>query len=241
MIKVKNNADSAELYIYGDIIDDADSNWIYDDDNGYVWPQNIKQQLDEIDDNQPLTVYINSNGGSVPAGVAISNMIQRHRGATKAVVDGWACSIATQIFFSADTREIPENAYLMIHKPSCMCAGDADDFAAAIDMLDTLQTGLESTYLKAAKDGVTADRIHAMVEQSTWLTGAEAAELFDVSVTAATSAAAYAGSSFKPMDKMPDGLKIAKAPAAEKEPDPEPADKVDAAAALKLKIALATI
>ncbi|WP_278502821.1 head maturation protease, ClpP-related [Mitsuokella multacida] len=240
MIKVKNNADnSAELFIYGDIIDDADSNWIFEDDNGYVWPQNIKQQLDKIDDNQPLTVYINSNGGSVPAGVAISNMIARHKGPTKAVVDGWACSIATQIFFSADKREIPENAYLMIHKPSCMCAGDADDFAAAIDMLDTLQTGLESTYLKAAKDGVTADQIHNLVEASTWLTGAEAAELFDVSVTAATTAAAYAGKSFKPLDKMPDGLKVEKAPA-EKEPDPEPADKVDAAA-LKLKIALATI
>lgn len=240
MIKVKNNADSAELFIYGDIIDDADSNWIYDDDDGYVWPMDIKTQLDKIDDNQPLTIFINSNGGSVPAGVAISNMIARHKGPTKAVVDGWACSIATQIFFSADTREIPENAYLMVHKPSCMCAGNADDFLAAIDMLDTLQNGLESTYLKAAKDGVTADRIHQMVEQSTWLTGSEAADLFDVSVTAATSAAAYAGASFKPLDKMPDALKVVKAPA-EKEPDPEPADKVDAAAALKLKIALAAI
>jgi ATP-dependent protease ClpP protease subunit len=238
VIKVKNSVDGANLYIYGDIIDDADSNWlIYDDDKGYVWPADIKQQLDKIDDNQPLTVYINSNGGSVPAGVAISNMIQRHKGPTTAVVDGWACSIATQIFFSADTREIPENAYLMIHKPSCMCAGDANDFAKAIEMLDTLQNGLESTYLKAAKDGVTADKIHDLVEQSTWLTGSEAAELFDVSVTAATTAAAYAGKSYKPLDKMPDGINVVTdVPAAEK----EPADKVDAAA-LNLKIALATI
>lgn len=237
MIKVKNSVDGANLYIYGDIIDDADSNWFYDDDKGYVWPADIKQQLDKIDDNQPLTVYINSNGGSVPAGVAISNMIQRHKGPTTAIVDGWACSIATQIFFSADTREIPENAYLMIHKPSCMCMGDANDFAKAIEMLDTLQTGLESTYMKAAKDGVTADKIHDLVEQSTWLTGSEAEELFDVSVTAATTAAAYAGKSFKSLDKMPDGLKVTNVPAAEK----EPADKVDAAAALNLKIALATI
>lgn len=234
MIKVKNSADTAELYIYGDIVDDDDSNWILETENGYVWPAEIKAQLDKIDDNQPLIIYINSNGGSVPAGVAISNMIARHKGPTTAVVDGWACSIATQIFFSADVREIPENAYLMIHKPSCMCMGDANDFAAAIEMLDTLQNGLESTYLKAAKDGVSADRIHQMVEDSTWLTGSEAAELFDVSVTAATSAAAYAGKSYKPTDKMPDGINVKDVPA---EKDQEP----DVDAALNLKIALATI
>lgn len=237
MIKVKNNADTAELYIYGDIIDDDDSNWIYEDENGYVWPANIKAQLDKIDDDQPLTIYINSNGGSVAAGVAISNMIARHKGPTTAVVDGWACSIATQIFFSADKRQIPANAYIMIHKPSCDVLGDANDFKKAIEMLDTLQAGLESTYLKAAKDGVTADQIHDLVEQSTWLTGSETAELFDVSVTAAiTAAAAYAGKSFKPFDKMPDGITVTGVPA---EKDPEPDD--DAAAALKLKIALATI
>lgn len=200
MIRVKNSADGAEISISGDIIDDQDGNFVeywMGDAAGYEWPANIKKQLDDIDDGQPLTVYINSDGGSVAAGVAIANMIARHEGPTTAVVDGWACSIATQIFFAADTCRIPSNAYLMIHKPSCALSGDADDLAKAIEMLDTIQAGLESTYNKAAKDGVTPEQVHDMVEHETWLTGADAAQYFNVDVMDATDTAASVSNAFR--------------------------------------------
>lgn len=102
MIRIKNDAKSAEVYISGDIIDDVDGEeikaWYGNDASGYKWPDSVKRDLDAIDDDAPLTIYINSDGGSVPAGVAIANMIARHKGKTTAVVDGWCCSIATQIF-----------------------------------------------------------------------------------------------------------------------------------------------
>lgn len=202
MIRIKNSAEGAEISISGSIVDDKDGNYIElwlgeGKTGGYEWPGNIKKQLDDIDDGQPLTVYINSDGGSVAAGVAIANMIARHKGPTTAIVDGWACSIATQIFFAADTRRIPSNAYLMIHKPSCALHGDADDMAKAIEMLDTIQEGLESTYNKAAKEGITHEQVHDMVEQETWLTGEEAAEYFDVEVIEATKTAASISRAFR--------------------------------------------
>ena len=46
MLKVKNNADSAEMYIYGDIIDDLDM----DPMAGFEWPSDINRQLDECSD-----------------------------------------------------------------------------------------------------------------------------------------------------------------------------------------------
>nr|DAN87573.1 MAG TPA: Putative ATP dependent Clp protease [Caudoviricetes sp.] len=201
MIRVKNSAEGAEISISGNIIDDQDGNlmeWWMGEGNtgGYEWPSNIKKQLDDIDDGQPLTVYINSDGGSVAAGMAIANMIARHKGPTTAVVDGWACSIATQIFFAADTCRIPSNAYLMLHKPSCALRGDADDLAKGIEMLDAIQAGLESTYNKAAKDGVTPEQVHDMVEQETWLTGESAAQFFNVEVMEATKTAASVSNAF---------------------------------------------
>ena len=169
MIRVENSADKAEIYISGDIIDD-DEGTIGRDGDAYQWPSDIKKQLDDVK-GKDLTVYINSSGGSVPAGVAIANMIKRHDGHTTAVVDGWCCSIATQIFFAADDRQIPKNAYLMIHKPATGIVGNADDLEKAITFLNTIQEGMETVYNDAANDDVTPETIHDMVNNETWLTG----------------------------------------------------------------------
>lgn len=230
MIRVKNSTNGAEITISGDIIDDQDGSlveWWYGNANGFEWPANIKKQLDEIDDNQPLTVYINSDGGSVNAGVAIANMIARHSGPTTAVVDGWACSIATQIFFAADTCKIPANAYLMIHKPSCALHGDANQLGKAIEMLDTIQSGLESTYVKAAKEGVTPEQIHEMVENETWLTGEDAAKYFNVNVDEATETAASLGKSFKATAKNCKYIPADIRALLEKQPDKAPKEPPD--------------
>lgn len=181
MLKINNSAESAELYITGDIVDDTDGAALaaWDMGDGFQWPADVRAQLDAMR-GKPLTVYINSDGGSVPAGVAIANMISRHDAPTKAVVDGWCCSIATQIFFAADAREMPENAYLMIHKPWTVASGDADEMMRAAAYLETIQTGLETTYARAAREGVTPEQIHELVNAETWLTGKDAAELFEI-------------------------------------------------------------
>lgn len=208
MIKVKNiAADAAELYISGDIIDDDEGSYYksWGIDDGYEFPKKVQEQLATLK-GKDLTVYINSSGGSVPAGVAIANMIARHDGHTKAVVDGWCCSIATQIFFAAKEREIPTNAYLMIHKPSTTVGGDADDMRKAAEVLDILQDGLETTYLKAAKDGITKDMIHDMVNAETWLTGSEAANYFELQVADKNAAAAKVGAGVKNFAHIPKAL-----------------------------------
>ena len=251
MLKVKNEAERAEIYITGAIVDDTDgaalAAWELSD--GYEWPADIKAQLDAVK-GKPLTVYINSDGGSVPAGVAIANMISRHDAPTKAVVDGWCCSIATQIFFAAETREMPENAYLMIHKPWTIAKGDADDMLKAAEFLDTLQAGLETTYQKAARDGVTADDIHAMMEKETWLTGKDAADVFDIEITqAAPVLNCYDGTHWRAKNK-PDGVQVITEETAEPETetpifnadvdaDAEAAAKNKQAARIKAALALA--
>lgn len=234
MLKIKNKSDkAAEIYISGAIVDDDIGGYFeaWDDPGtGYEWPKEIREQLDALK-GKDLTIYINSDGGVVNAGVAIANMIARHDGHTKAVVDGWCCSIATQIFFAADEREMPSNAYLMIHKPAVGVYGNSDDLLKMADILDTIQEGLETTYRKAALDKVTDGDIHQMVEEETWLTGAEAAEIFDIKLLEPLKAVACVGKAhFK---HAPENIRVEPPPADETEED------VDDEAKAEIEVALA--
>ena len=201
MLKIKNEtAKSAELYIYGTIVDDEDSSWLkfWSEENldGYQFPADVKRQLDSLK-GKDLEIYINSYGGSIAAGVAMANMIKRHEGKTTAIVDGYCCSIATQIFFCADECKMPSNAYLMIHKPWSVAQGDANEMRKVAEILDVLQNGLEETYNQKALEEVTSEAIHDMTEEETWLTGKEAAQYFKIEVLDAVKAVNCFGSTDK--------------------------------------------
>lgn len=174
---IKNDGERADLYINGSIVDD-DAIGVSE---GFVFPRDIMKQLDECK-GKKLTVYINSYGGSVAAGLAMANMIARHDKSTTAIVEGVCCSIATQIFFSAKHRKMPANTFLMIHKPTSAAEGTADDMRKVADALDAIQSGLETTYLNNAVEGVTEKQIHEMMNKETWLTGTEASNYFNIEV-----------------------------------------------------------
>lgn len=77
-LDIRNQTEtSADIYIYGAIRDD-NWNWGGEDDSD-VYPLEIKKQLDSVK-GKNLTVYVNSDGGHVFAGVAIANMLKRHDG-----------------------------------------------------------------------------------------------------------------------------------------------------------------
>ena len=203
MLKIKNQTEkTAELYISGNIVDDDEGGWIKrwgntdGDTTGYEFPQKLKEELEEVEDKE-LTIYINSYGGSVFAGVALANMVARRKNKTICIVDGICASIATQIFFMGDECKIPANCYLMIHKPECYDMGNADNFRKTADTLDTIQRGLETTYQRKVKDGITAEKITELVNTSSYFTGAECAEYFKVEVLDALKVVNCVGSAEK--------------------------------------------
>ena len=187
MLTVKNKADIAEIYLSGDIVDDADGTWLSHnwndgDTTGYEFPQKLRAQLDTIGADTPIELHINSCGGSVFAGVAMANFIKNHKGRTTCIVDGIAASIASQIFFSADVCKIPANCYIMIHKPFTEIIGNATDLRKAADILDTIQQGLETTYIPKMRRNFCLNDLRAMMDAETWMTGEEAADVFNVQV-----------------------------------------------------------
>ena len=124
-LTVKNETlTSADLYFYGDIVSDWWGAWTDADQ----YPEAIRDFLKE-QDGKALNIYINSGGGSVFAGLAIYNMLLRHKGFKTVYVDGMAASIASVIALAGDRVIIPKNAFIMIHKPWSWCDGNATDSA----------------------------------------------------------------------------------------------------------------
>lgn len=181
-IQFRNNSESSvDMYITGDILDDSWKGWMWGEDEN-TYPSNIRNLLKEYK-GKNINVYINSGGGDVFASVAISNMLARHDGKTKAIVDGLAASGASVIAFGCNEIEIPENAFLMIHKPSVGIRGTADDLRNTANTLDVIQEGITNTYLKKTKEDVGAETVTEMINNETWLTGTEASKYFDVIVS----------------------------------------------------------
>lgn len=191
---IKNQTDSsADLFFYGDIVSETwQSEW-YEED---MAPGDVKEFLDQLDGTENINIHINSGGGSVFGGIAIYNMLRRNNAHKTVYVDGLAASIASVIMMAGDEIVMPKNATVMIHKPSAsyfFTTKNADDLRKDADSLDTCQEAIMQTYMTKAK--VDKEEIEQKVNNETWLTGEEAAELFDVKVEEANDAVACAGSS----------------------------------------------
>lgn len=168
---------SADLYFYGDIVSDWWGAWTDSDQ----YPEAIRDFL-KAQDGKALNIYINSAGGSVFAGIAIYNMLSRHKGFKTVYVDGMAASIASVIALAGDRVIVPSNAFLMIHKPLAECCGNADDCRKLADDLDAIESGILAVYQEHLAQGANMEDIKRMVAAETWLNGNEAAKYFDVEV-----------------------------------------------------------
>lgn len=207
ILKIKNVlSDSAELHIYGDIVS---SDWeVWDDE---VSPAQIMSYLGAIEDRD-VTLYINSGGGSVFAGTQIFTMLQRHKGKVNVHIDGLAASISSVIALSGDTLTMPENTFMMIHKPLFGSAGgNANELRELAVVLDRIEEGMLTTYTARLKDPTKVDEIKQMLDAETWLTARDVEALFtNVIVTPANRAVAKVPSDVlaKQFNKLPESVQI---------------------------------
>lgn len=204
-LEIRNKSDEkADLYFLGDIVSDSWQSYWYDEDK---CPQDISDFLKGIEDTKDINIYINSGGGSVHAGIAIYNMLKRHKGFKTVYVDGIAASIASVIAMAGDKIIVPSNAQLMIHKPSSWCVGDADSFRKLADVLDTCQESITSIYMDNVKDGITKEKITSMINDETWMTGNKASEYFNIEVEDQSEIVACSSEFYKKYKNTPKNLK----------------------------------
>lgn len=182
----------AELYFYGDIVSDSWGKWQWED----KCPQDVSDFLQEIQGADGLDIYINSGGGSVPAGIAIYHELRRFSGERVTYIDGMAASMASVIALAGDRVIMPPGAQIMIHKPWMGVDGNADELRKAAEFLDKAEQSILDIYLEHARDGVTAEQLSEMMKNETWMSGTDAANYFQVETQPGMEAAACALSAY---------------------------------------------
>ncbi len=77
--------------------------------------------------DKPITIYINSGGGAVGAGLGMMQMIYRMRTLYKVtintVVTGYAYSMGAIVFQAGDLRQVGSFSTLMLHSPQWFLSG----------------------------------------------------------------------------------------------------------------------
>ena len=146
---------------------------IYDEIGAYgVTAKGFLAELGALPDDAAIDLRLNSPGGSVFDAVAIYNAIKRHVGEITVWIDGIAASAASYIAMAGDTIVMPENAFLMIHDPSGLVMGTAEDMRSTAEALDKVKGSLIQGY--ASKSGKPDDEIAALMAAETWLDAKDA-------------------------------------------------------------------
>ncbi|MCU5330632.1 head maturation protease, ClpP-related [Bacillus wiedmannii] len=167
-----DSSNSADIFIYGDIV-----RWVWEDYfREDVSSNTFKDDLDALGEVSTLNLHVNSPGGSVFEGIAIYNMLKRHKAKVNVYIDALAASIASVIAMAGDTIYMPKNSMLMIHNPWTWTEGNAAELRKAADDLDRIGNSSKQTYLQKVGDKLTDEKLQEMLDAETWLSADEAFE-----------------------------------------------------------------
>ena len=132
--------------------------------------------LESQDASKDITLYINSPGGLVTAGMAIYDTMQYVKSDIQTIVVGQACSMGS-LLASAGTRGkrfmLPHSRH-MIHQPLGGASGQATDVEIRANELLRWKKELTEIYEKTT--GQPMDKLKADMERDKFMTPTEAVE-----------------------------------------------------------------
>ena len=132
--------------------------------------------LESTDPDRDITIYINSPGGSVTAGMAIYDTMQFIDCDVATYGMGLAASMG-QFLLTAGTkgkRYALPHARIMMHQPSAGVGGTASDIAIQADLFR--RTKRELNELQAFHTGQPVEQINKDSDRDRWFTAQEALE-----------------------------------------------------------------
>ena len=161
-------ADGSTIWMYDFIAaDDEEAKWA-----GGISPRQFMAALAAT--TGPVTIRINSPGGSVFGGLAMVAAMRAHGEPITAQIDSLAASIASVIASEAATTVMVPGAMLMIHKAWGMEIGNEDDMLATASILSKIDGQIAETYARRAEGSV--DDYLALMSAETWFTAQEAVD-----------------------------------------------------------------
>ena len=132
--------------------------------------------LESEDSLKDISMYINSPGGSVTAGMAIYDAMQFVSPDIHTIVMGQACSMGSLLAQAGapGKRFILPNARHMIHQPSGGARGQATDMLIQVNEIISMKKNLTEIYVKHNSKGKTFDVLQADMERDNFMSAQQA-------------------------------------------------------------------
>ncbi len=137
-----------------------------------VQSQLILMQQD--DEKSPITVYINSPGGSADSGFAIFDALRFFKPPVRTIVNGLCASAAVLIYLAAprERRFSTPNGRFLLHQPSTVVQGSASDIE--INAEEILKLRERYNQIVSAETGKTVEQITKDADRDFWLSPEQA-------------------------------------------------------------------
>ena len=181
ILKFKNEGKNITIKLYGSI---GDNFWEkYEKELlGEERDPEIVQNLDELNtllknnqDAATIDIYINSNGGSVFDGIAIYNMLKRHKAYKRVFIDGFACSVASVIAMCGNSITMPKTSMMMIHNAWTVAMGNSKELRKVADDLDKINETIRNAY--RSKMTIDDSRLIELMDGESYLSADECLNL----------------------------------------------------------------
>lgn len=156
---------NGELFLYGDV---GQVGWWSDE--GWFDATAVIEALTELSGD--INVRLNSGGGVAFEGIAIYNALKAYNGKVTISVDAIAASAASVIAMAGDDIIMRPGSMMMIHDPSSITIGTAEDHEKSAELLNKLAD--QSVNIYAARTGGNKKHIREMMLDETWMGGDEA-------------------------------------------------------------------
>ena len=128
------------------------------------------------DSDEPITVYINSQGGHVESGDTIHDMIKFVAPPVRIIGTGWVASAGAHIFLAADKKQrycLP-NTRFMLHQPLGGVGGRAVDIDIEAREIIKMRRRINETIAK--ETGQPIEKVEKDTDRNYWMSAPEAKE-----------------------------------------------------------------
>jgi len=174
-------------YIFNKSEDSEKANILIDGEISAWWGVGLRDMAKDIANSgaSEIMMQINSGGGSVFEGMAISAFIKSNPINISTSILGLCASIATPIALSGKTTSIAKGSLFMIHNASGGTWGEAKDHKGTAELLETIDNQLVQIYAdtieangKLINDSreETEAQVREWQNNETWFTAEEAVE-----------------------------------------------------------------
>ena len=132
--------------------------------------------MQDQDKEKPITVYINSPGGSADSGFAIYDVLRFVKPPMRTVVTGLCASAAVTIYLApkSEHRYALPNSRFLLHQPSTAVFGSASDIAITAEEIVRLKARYNE--IVSEETGKPAEEIAKDADRDFWLSAAQAKE-----------------------------------------------------------------